>query len=107
MKKVLTFVAVVAVSLSAVSCANNNAKQIDSLSYAIGADIGLNLSLGMKDFDLDREVVLANIEEFYKSGDVECKEIKEVREKMMRRAPKRYEALCAIEQAGGVLPRHL
>ena len=30
----------------------------------------------------------------------------EVREKMMRRAPKRYEALCAIEQAGGTLPRH-
>ena len=29
----------------------------------------------------------------------------EVREKMMRRAPKRYEALCSIEQAGGVLPR--
>jgi FKBP-type peptidyl-prolyl cis-trans isomerase FkpA len=84
MKKVLTFVAVVAVSLSAVSCANNNAKQIDSLSYAIGADIGLNLSLGMKDFDLDREVVLANIEEFYKSGDVEGEEIKEVRNQMMQ-----------------------
>ena len=30
----------------------------------------------------------------------------EVREKMMRRAPKRYEALCTIEQAGGLLPRH-
>ena len=30
----------------------------------------------------------------------------EVREKMMRRAPKRYDALCAIEQAGGVQPRH-
>ena len=30
----------------------------------------------------------------------------EVREKMMRRAPKRYEALCALEQAGGTLPRH-
>ena len=30
----------------------------------------------------------------------------EVREKMMRRAPKRYEALCSIEQAGGTLPRH-
>ena len=29
----------------------------------------------------------------------------EVREKMMRRAPKRYEALCVIEQAGGILPR--
>ena len=31
----------------------------------------------------------------------------DVREKMIRRAPKRYEALCAIENAGGVLPRHL
>ena len=30
----------------------------------------------------------------------------EVREKMKRRAPKRYEALCALEQAGGTLPRH-
>ena len=30
----------------------------------------------------------------------------EVREKMKRRAPKRYEALCSIEQAGGILPRH-
>ncbi len=30
----------------------------------------------------------------------------EVREKMARRAPKRYEALCAIEKAGGVAPRH-
>ena len=30
----------------------------------------------------------------------------EVREKMARRAPKRYEALCAVEQAGGVVPRH-
>ena len=30
----------------------------------------------------------------------------EVRAKMERRAPKRYEALCAIEAAGGELPRH-
>ena len=30
----------------------------------------------------------------------------EVRAKMARRAPKRYEALCALEQAGGVLPRY-
>ena len=30
----------------------------------------------------------------------------EVREKLARRAPKRYEALCAVEQAGGVVPRH-
>ncbi len=30
----------------------------------------------------------------------------EIRAKMARRAPKRYEALCAIEQAGGLLPRY-
>ncbi len=30
----------------------------------------------------------------------------EVRAKMGRRAPKRYEALCEIEKAGGVLPRY-
>ena len=30
----------------------------------------------------------------------------EIRAKMQRRAPKRYEALCLIEKAGGVVPRH-
>ena len=30
----------------------------------------------------------------------------DVREKMARRAPKRYEALCLIEKLGGVVPRH-
>ena len=30
----------------------------------------------------------------------------EVRAKMQRRAPKRYEALCELEKAGGVLPRY-
>lgn len=84
MKKVLTFAAVVAASLSMVACGSNNGKQIDSLSYAIGADLGLNLSLGMKDFDLDREIVIANIKEFYKSGDVMGEEIMEVRNQMMQ-----------------------
>ena len=84
MKKVLTFAAIIAASLSVVACGSNNGKQIDSLSYAIGADLGLNLSLGMKDFDLDREVVIANIQEFYKSGDVEGEEIAEVRNKYMQ-----------------------
>ena len=30
----------------------------------------------------------------------------DVRAKMARRAPKRYEVLCALEKAGGTLPRH-
>ncbi|MBO7189457.1 MAG: FKBP-type peptidyl-prolyl cis-trans isomerase [Alistipes sp.] len=84
MKKVLTFAAIIAASLSIVACGSNNGKQIDSLSYAIGADLGLNLSLGMKDFDLDREIVINNIQEFYKNGDVEGEEIMEVRNKIMQ-----------------------
>ena len=84
MKKILTFAAIIAASLSVVACGNNSGKQIDSLSYAIGADLGLNLSLGMKDFDLDREIVIANIKDFYKNGDVEGEEIKEVRNQMMQ-----------------------
>ena len=84
MKKVLTFAAIIAASLSIVACGSNNGKQIDSLSYAIGADLGLNLSLGMKDFDLDREIVINNIQDFYKYGDVEGEEILEVRNKIMQ-----------------------
>ena len=84
MKKIFTFAAIIAASLSVVACGNNNGKQIDSLSYAIGEDLGLNLSLGMKDFNLDREIVIANIKDFYKNGDVEGEEIKEVRNQMMQ-----------------------
>ena len=84
MKKFLTFAAVIAAAISTVACGSNNGKNIDSLSYAIGADLGLNLSLGMKDFDLDREVVIANVQEFYKNGDVEGEEIAEVRNRLMQ-----------------------
>lgn len=84
MKKILTFAALIAASLSVVACGSNNGKNIDSLSYAIGADLGLNLSLGMKDFDLDREVVIANIQEFYKNGDVEGEDLAEVRNRLMQ-----------------------
>ncbi len=92
MKKFLTCAAVVAASLSVVACGSGNTSKplsaestyTDSLSYAIGADLGLNLSLGMKDFDFDREVIIENIKEFYKSGDIEGEEIKEVRNQMMQ-----------------------
>ena len=84
MKKVFTFMAVAAASLSVVACGNNNPREIDSLSYAVGADMGLNLSLGMKDFNLDHEVVIANIDEFYKNGDINGDEINDIRQKMMQ-----------------------
>ena len=90
MKKFFAFAAVVAVAFSAVACGNGGAKfsaqstAADSLSYAAGMNLGLNLSLGMKDFDIDREVVIKNIKDFYKNGDLEGDEIKEVRNQMMQ-----------------------
>ena len=56
----------------------------DSLSYAVGMDLGLNLSLGMKDFDLDRDIVIKNIQEFYANGDLEGEDIKEASNQWMQ-----------------------
>ena len=83
MKKIFTFLAVAAVATSATSCGSLNSKEIDSLSYAIGADLGMNITFGMADFDLDRNIIIDNIESFYKSGDIEGEELQEVRTKMM------------------------
>ena len=83
MKKFFTFLAVAAVATSATSCGSLNSKEIDSLSYAIGADLGMNITFGMADFDLDRNIIIDNIESFYKSGDIEGEELQEVRTKMM------------------------
>ena len=113
MKKFFAFAAVIAVSLSVVACGGNNAKQsetssaetsssetlstetlstetlsanstfADSLSYAVGMDLGLTLSLRFKDLDLDRKIVIRNITDFYKNGDVESEEFKEGRNKFM------------------------
>ena len=48
-------------------------------------------------YEPKREVTVALVAEAF---------VGEEREKLARRAPKRYEALCAIEEAGGLLPRH-
>lgn len=83
MRKAVSFIAVVAVALSTVACGSNNSKQIDSLSYAVGMDFGMGLNFGMKDFDLDRDVVIGTMKSFYKDGDILGEEIREVRGKMM------------------------
>ena len=90
MKKFFAFAAVVAVALSAIACGNGGAKfsakstAADSLSYAVGMDLGLNLSIGMKDMDIDREVVIKNVQEFYANGDLEGEDLKEVRNQWMQ-----------------------
>ena len=83
MKKLFVFLAGAAVALSATSCASLGGKNIDSLSYAVGADMGQSLVFGMKDFNLDNDIVVENIKSFYKDGDILGEDIKAVREKMM------------------------
>ena len=83
MKKLFVFLAGAAVALSATSCASLGGKNIDSLSYAVGADMGQSLVFGMKDFNLDNDIVVENIKSFYKNGDILGEDIKAVREKMM------------------------
>ena len=83
MKKLFVFLAGAAVALSATSCASLGGKNIDSLSYAVGADMGQSLVFGMKDFNLDNDIVVENIKSFYKKGDILGEDIKAVREKMM------------------------
>ena len=56
----------------------------DSLSYAVGMDLGLNLSLGMKDLDIDSEIVVKNIQEFFANGDIEGEDLKEARNLWMQ-----------------------
>lgn len=75
--------AVVAVSMSVVACGSNEPREFDSLSYAVGADLGLSLNFGMADFDLDNEVVIKNLQDFYKDGDLEGEELMNGRSRMM------------------------
>lgn len=83
MKKLFAMVAVGATSLAVVACGNNEPKELDSLSYAVGADVGLGMKFGMADFNLDNAIVLQNLEDFYKNGDLEGEEMEELRQRMM------------------------
>lgn len=83
MKKLFTIVAVAAVTLSATACSSLGGKKIDSLSYAVGADMGQSLVFGMKDLQLNQDVVVESLESFYKDGDILGEEIKETRAKIM------------------------
>jgi FKBP-type peptidyl-prolyl cis-trans isomerase FkpA len=82
MKKLFTFVAVAAVALSATSCGSNQSKDLDTLSYAIGADFGMGINFSMAQYDIDKKVLIKNIESFYKSGDAEGEEIKAIQERL-------------------------
>ena len=50
---------------------------IDSLSYCVGADMGLNITFGIKDLNLDKAAVIESIKDFIANGDVESEEFME------------------------------
>ena len=91
MKKTLVVLAVVASMVATMACGGNGdtnstttfssvfggskfKNDMDSLSYCIGADMGLNINFGVKDLGLDKAAIVANIKHFIDNGDVESEE---------------------------------
>lgn len=83
MKRFYALAVTTAATMMAVACGSNEPKELDTLSYAVGADLGLNLSLGMADYNLDNDVVVENITNFYENGDLMGEELQQVRQRMM------------------------
>lgn len=78
--------AVAAIALTAVSCDGAIGKMSsdrDSLSYALGANMGLSLNLGMGDLGLNNDVVVKELKSFFKDGDVESEEFKNANQRFM------------------------
>ena len=78
--------AVAGIALSAVSCDGAIGKMSsdrDSLSYALGANMGLSLNLGMGDLGLNNEVVIKELKSFFKDGDVESEEFQNANQRFM------------------------
>ena len=78
MKKLFFVAAVFAFAIGSMACGSSPKFKTDkdSLSYAVGADLGLNVKFGVKELDLDQELVIKNLKEFMANGDVESEEFK-------------------------------
>ncbi|MBR4952752.1 MAG: FKBP-type peptidyl-prolyl cis-trans isomerase [Alistipes sp.] len=50
---------------------------IDSLSYCIGADMGLNINFGVKELNIEKGDVVASLKDFLANGNVESEEFME------------------------------
>lgn len=78
--------AVAGIALTAVSCDGAIGKMSsdrDSLSYALGANMGLSLNLGMGDLGLNNDVVVKELKSFFKDGDIESEEFKNANQRFM------------------------
>ena len=84
MKKTLVVLAVVASMVATMACggAGKFKSDIDSLSYAIGADLGLNIRFSVEDLDLDQAMVADHLKDFLKNGDIESEEFMQEMQQM-------------------------
>lgn len=78
--------AVACIALTAVSCDGAIGKMSsdrDSLSYALGANMGLSLNLGMGDLGLNNDVVVKELKSFFKDGNIESEEFQKANQRFM------------------------
>ena len=78
MKKTLVVLTAFAALVATMSCggAGKFKSDVDSLSYAIGADMGLNAKFSVKDLELDNAIILESMKDFIENGDLESEEFK-------------------------------
>ena len=76
MKKVFFVAAAFALAMSSMACGGGRklTNEVDSLSYAIGGDLGLNINFAVKDLNLDKEMVAKIAKDFIANGDIESEE---------------------------------
>ena len=84
MKKTLVVLAAVAAMVATMSCggAGKFKSDIDSLSYAVGADMGLNINFSIEDLQLDEALIVKNLKGFMADGDVESEEFMQEMQKL-------------------------
>lgn len=76
MKKVFFAVAAVAFAIGSTACGGGPRmeNQKDSISYCIGANVGLSVKFSVEELQLDQADVLASVKEFIANGDINSEE---------------------------------
>ena len=76
MKKVILVVAVFALAIGSMACGGGRrlTNDVDSISYAMGANVGLNINFGVKELELDKAQILKTAKDFIVNGDIESEE---------------------------------
>ncbi len=79
MKKVILVVAVFALAIGSMACGGGRklTNEVDSLSYAVGADLGLNINFSVKELELDKAEVMNVAKDFIINGNIESEEFQQ------------------------------